>query len=69
MPLPDASADCVISNCVLNLVPDKPAAFREIARVLTPGGRLAVSSIALKRPLPLLVGGLPHGMGLDAARI
>src|SRR5512133_364200 len=38
MPLPDASADCVISNCVLNLVPDKPAAFREIARVLKPGG-------------------------------
>ena len=52
MPLPDASADCVISNCVLNLVPDKPAAFREIARILKPGGRLAVSDIALKRPLP-----------------
>lgn len=52
MPLPDASVDCVISNCVLNLVPDKPAAFREIARILKPGGRLAVSDIALKRPLP-----------------
>jgi arsenite methyltransferase len=39
IPLPDASVDCVISNCVLNLAPDKPAVFREIARVLKPGGR------------------------------
>jgi SAM-dependent methyltransferase len=52
LPLPDASADCVISNCVINLAPDKPAVFREIHRILKPGGRLAVSDIALKRPLP-----------------
>jgi ubiquinone/menaquinone biosynthesis C-methylase UbiE len=56
LPLRDGSVDCVISNCVINLAPDKPAVFREMARLLRRGGRLAVSDIALKKPLPPEIG-------------
>jgi arsenite methyltransferase len=52
LPVADASVDVVISNCVLNLSPDKPRVWKEIARVLKPGGRVAVSDLALLKPLP-----------------
>ena len=52
LPLADNSVDVVISNCVLNLSPEKPQVWREIARVLKPGGRVAVSDLALLKPLP-----------------
>jgi len=52
LPVADASVDVVISNCVINLSPDKPQVWREIARVLKPGGRVAVSDLALLQPLP-----------------
>lgn len=52
LPLADNSVDCVISNCVINLVPDKSAVFHEILRVLKPGGRVALNDIALKQELP-----------------
>jgi ubiquinone/menaquinone biosynthesis C-methylase UbiE len=52
LPVADASVDVVISNCVLNLSPDKERVWKEIGRVLKPGGRVAVSDLALLKPLP-----------------
>ncbi len=52
LPVADASVDAVTSNCVINLVPDKAAVFREVARVLRPGGRIVVSDIVLDGRLP-----------------
>jgi len=73
LPVEDDSIDVVISNCVLNLVPDKDQAFREIHRVLKPGGRLAVADMAWKveppdsvrRDLEALVGCIGGALVLD----
>ena len=52
LPVADNSVDVIISNCVINLSPDKAQVWREMARVLKPGGRIAVSDLALLQPLP-----------------
>jgi arsenite methyltransferase len=52
LPVPDAWADVIISNGVLNLVPDKEAALLEMFRVLKPGGRIQIADIALQKPVP-----------------
>ncbi len=63
LPVADHSVDAIISNCVINLSPDKAQVWREMARVLKPGGRVAVSDMALVKPLP------PEVLKLVEARI
>jgi SAM-dependent methyltransferase len=73
LPIDDSSVDVVLSNCVLNLVPDKDQAFREIHRVLKPGGRLSVSDMAwslepgaaVRQNLEALVGCIGGALVLD----
>ena len=60
IPLPDNTADVVVSNCVMNLVPDKDAAFKETYRILKKGGHFSISDIVLQ-------GEIPEGLRNDAA--
>ena len=52
LPVGDGVVDCVISNCVINLSPDKPAVYREMNRVLAPGGRVSISDVLRTSDIP-----------------
>ncbi|MFC2134754.1 arsenite methyltransferase [Bacteroidota bacterium] len=70
MPVEDSSADWVISNCVINLSPDKPIVFSEIARVLKPGGKISISDIVLGDDLPdIITENIPAWTGCIAGAV
>ncbi|MDR2367556.1 MAG: arsenite methyltransferase [Deltaproteobacteria bacterium] len=62
LPVADNGVDAVLSNCVINLSPDKPRVWREVFRVLRPGGKVSVSDLALLKPLPEKIRGIAEAL-------